>query len=275
MKRSILLFSLLLIGIVITKAQKISSTNALTVSIGPSLPVGDYGSKNIQNNGSGFASTGGSVAINYYHLLSKKIGFSVSLQGQLNPLASNKLEESFNDLLIADITVWAGTNPGQIPPPATTGTKYPNWNFDKKSWWTASCLIGIYGEFPLGGDGKTEFLANIAFGPSYITAPSIKGSSIGTAASAYHEQSGGKAWGLGFDVNAGVKRYLKDKLFLQFLASHYAAPSVSFKDITASTTLTKGQPGDINFFISKSMRTGTGEQSINSLNFLFGIGFSF
>lgn len=267
MKKGIPLFIFSLCSVYLSEGQ-----NNLTISLGPSIPTGNYGSKNIRNNGSGFASTGGAVAISYTHLASKKMGFSVSLQGQLNPLANSKLEQSFNDLLITDITVWAGTSPGQIPPAPTTGTKYPNWKFEKKSWWTTSLLIGAYGEFPISKDSKTSIVVNLAFGPSYTSAPPIKGSSVGTVASAYHEQSGGKAWGLGFDINAGVKRNITEKLFFQFTASHFAAPSLSFKNITAKTTIIKGSPGSPDFSISQSSITGNGKQSINTLYFGFGLG---
>ncbi|MBL0134651.1 MAG: hypothetical protein IPP79_11900 [Chitinophagaceae bacterium] len=275
MRKSIPSFLLIVLLCLFSKAQsqQNSARSSLSFLLGPSIPVGNYGSKNIQNSGAGFANTGGSAAINYSHLVTKKIGFSVSLQGQINPLAISKLEQSFNDLLIADFTLWAGTSPGQIPPTPVTGTKYPNWKFEKKSWWTASLLIGAYGEFPISKDEKTSFIANLAFGPSYVSAPPINGSSVGTIASAYHEQTGGKSWGFGSEINIGLRKLVTDKLFLQFTASHFAAPSVSFKNISASTTITKGSPGSPDFSISKSTFTGTGKQSINSLNVGFCIGF--
>src|SRR4030095_11723883 len=113
-------------------SQNKKAEQSLSIAIGPSFPLGDFGSSDLSDNGAGFAGIGQALNINYFLPFSKNFGLIVSASGQRNPVSTKKLEESFNEAIFRmPYLVFGG---GVTSPVVMPIIKYEHWNFEKTPW---------------------------------------------------------------------------------------------------------------------------------------------
>src|ERR1044072_2017671 len=98
-----------------------SQKSTLTLSLGPSFPVGDFAAKNIDNKQAGFASVGEQVNISFDYKVGKHISLSAMLYGQRNGLNRKAMESNLSQRKFygGGAFVWSGEVLGQPPPPTT------------------------------------------------------------------------------------------------------------------------------------------------------------
>jgi len=244
----------------------------ISVALGPSFPLGDYASKDLENVYAGYAGIGEFVNISYSRLIGKYFGFSAALHGQRNPLNTRELEKDFSTLKINTGGIWAGPTP--FPPPTLpfTYTVYPDWKFEKDAWLSGSLLLGGYGQFPFQKRNNISFIEKAMLGVIYVSSPGLNGSSITDTATAHVEQKGSTGFGMAWSLYGGLKFDKGKILFLSASLECSGSNKIKFKDIKSTITTTKGSPGSPGYSAQQTTVTVDGKQNINSLNFYIGIG---
>ena len=268
MKKRISCLAIALLVFIFSYSQTSPNKGYASFSIGPSFPVSDFGNDDILNNSSGLAKGGQLVNFSYSRLLGKRLGITASLHGQRNPLNTGSMEKQFSQTGISQ-GLWFISDPNQPLPPISY-TIYPNWEFEKGSWLMGSLLLGGYGEFPLGND-KIALTAKALAGLAYVSAPAIKGSSITDTATAHIEQTKSSAWGPVYSVGSGLKFDINEKLSLLTQLEYITTANLSFDDVKATLTTTRGTQGTPEFSVAQSVATGQARQTISSINLQFGI----
>ena len=159
------------------------------------------------------------------------------------------------------------------PPPNPTYSIYPNWEFAKDKWWIGGLMAGAYMQFPSRFSQDFLFTLKAQVGAVYVESPETKGVSATDTLIAGFSQSGSHGIGFSYSIGAGTHHKLSKKLYwitnLDFLGTN----KILFKDITNTTTVVKypNSPGTTQ--ISQMTMTGSGKQSIQSINFTVGLGF--
>src|SRR5260221_6904555 len=143
MKKNWLLSSALILLAFNCFAQN-KNNGTIVFSVGPSFPVGNYGSKDIMNNSAGLAKPGEKASLSFYSKRKKQFGFTVAIQAQRNPLNTKALENGFSKAQFSRSVFFSSNGTTEPTPSFTT---YPNWKFDKHAWLAASLLAGCYTEF--------------------------------------------------------------------------------------------------------------------------------
>lgn len=253
-------------------AQSGHRKSYLEITAGPSFPVGAYAEKDITNSASGFARTGQVLKFTYTRLVKKHFGFAATVHGQRNALNTKALEGSFSQAQMLQPTVVISPSLNPAPAIVTYGN-YPDWKFEKESWWLGSLLLGGYGQFALEQAGKLMLTAKTMMGAVYAYAPEIKGISASEKAMARITQSSGSAFGFAYSVAGGAKYKLTDKLSLNTQVEYFGTNKIRFQDIKGTFTtshLVNGTPA----WWSTSSVTEDGKLTIGSMNVLVGIGLS-
>lgn len=97
MKKILLLIVITFLGGILAVAQKDntgSKKNVLSITAGPSFPIGDFGSTNFDNDNAGMAKTGLTVNINYVHHYDKLFGLAADVTYGRNAFDEIALEGS-------------------------------------------------------------------------------------------------------------------------------------------------------------------------------------
>jgi hypothetical protein len=102
--------------------------------------VGDFASKDIDNQSAGFASSGAIFDINFTYMVNNNWGFTASLRGQSNPFDDDAYE-----------TALENDNPG------TT------WTINSEPWGIGGLLIGGVKQMPISENSIFEVKAMFGF----------------------------------------------------------------------------------------------------------------
>jgi hypothetical protein len=268
MSKRLLFTSLLSLITCACFAQKNNRKSSLTLSLGPSFPVGSYAAKSLGNDKAGFASIGEQVNISYDLPIGKYVDISFMLYGQRNGLNRKAMEGELSQSKFygSGFFVWS---PGTVPPTNPTYTTYPNWKVDKKAWLMGSALGGVSAEIPFKPTSKYSFIAKLMVGAVYVSSPKLYGESITDTAQAYVEQTSKSAFGVSYLVRAGIKYNLNKKWSFVAAIDHFATNSIKFKDVKATVTTFKTVGGLPQ--ATQSSMTADASQTINALNLNVGI----
>jgi hypothetical protein len=234
MKKITFLFSVLLLCILNTSAQR---KGFLSLSVGPSLPLGDYGSVNMNNDKAAFATTGHNIDLGYATTLGKNIGIAVMYRYQANPFD----EEAFETIL------------DDIDP------SY-KWTMDCEDWTSASLMLGLYGSFPIDSS-HVSFEMKAMFGYYSSTYPGYKLSAFYNGDTYWIRQDNQSAGTLGYLIGAGFKFNVGERVCI-LLNADYSAADLEFERVTATSNI--GLSG-----------TGTIDQKIQTFNVTLGVGLGF
>lgn len=264
MKKISFAFIVLLTTHFISFSQSATDKRLLSFSVGPAFPLGDFGNKNVDNSRSGFASTGPFLTVEYSFPVAKKFGLVFALHGQNHPLATSKLEEEFADVNIYPV-FWT-SDPTQPLPKKT----YPNWKFDKGSWWLASAMVGGYGFFATKNP-KLSFITKGMIGVAYSVMPAFEGSSITDTATATLTQESEGAFAFNFSVGGSFRYLLSKKLYLLGGLDWRGTNSFRYDAVTTQITTTRGTPGTPEYSVSQSVHRRPRLQKIHTLNPRIGI----
>src|SRR5262245_46693691 len=106
MTRQLLLISFLSLILLESYSQK----SMLTLSAGPSFPVGDFGYAGTYDSRSGFAGFGEQVNIGYDYKLGKYLSISVMVYGQRNSFARKAMQRKMWEPLYNPMALYASSS---------------------------------------------------------------------------------------------------------------------------------------------------------------------
>lgn len=183
------------------------------VSLGPSFPTGDFGSKDVNNSAAGFATTGAIVDLTFAQKFGKTIGMTLMPRGQANPIDGQPLVDELY-------------------------AQYPTfgWRSDATNWGIGGFMGGLYGSFPLGASGKVSFESRAMVGYINATSPEITLTASSVIGSFWVQSKSASAGAFTYLLGAGFKFGVVNNLgFL--LNLDYIGANPEFVDVVTITSL--------------------------------------
>jgi hypothetical protein len=249
MKKLIVPFLISIFFLVPCFAQR-KEKGFLSIAVGPAFPTGKFASKDMSDELSGLAKTGGSVSISYSKLLTAQLAIAVQLHGQHNPVNTAAMGQYLEN-----------------------STGYTNWKFSKAAWLYGALLAGPESRLVIDHAGKLQLVTKIMAGIAFAKSPGISSKSISATASGSVEQAKKTSTGFIFNTSTGINYAVNNAMFLTVDLCYGSTSKMTFKQVQTTITTTQGTPGSPGFSVQQSMNTMDGKQSISSLNVMFGVGF--
>jgi hypothetical protein len=182
------------------------------VSIGPSIPLGDLGSRDANNASAGYASTGAVFDISFaYKLGGGNFGVTALLRGQANPTDA----QSLADDLASDV-------PGV------------NWSVESDAWGIGGLMFGGFGSFQISEKASFDVRALIGF--LNATSPEIDITGTAVGGSLWVKQGSVNSTAFSYLLGAGFKFDLGSKLYL-LTNIDYMGANPEFRNIETTTSL--------------------------------------
>lgn len=226
---------LLLLALTAINANHCISQNKgyVAISIGPSIPIGDFASKDGKNDSAGFAKTGAIFDISFVYKLGKNLGISALLRGQSNSV---------------DNSAFANELSKQVG---------GSWTVDSESWKIGGLMLGGYGSYPISSKVSFDLKAMIGF--LRASSPELFVTLNGSGGAAWVKQESKSATSFSYLVSTGFKFDVGKKIYL-LTNLDYLGSKPEFKNVT--TTNSSGG----------NSTTGTLSQNFGTLNLGIGIG---
>lgn len=227
-------------------SQNIDGRSFLSVSAGPSFPIGNFSNTDSGNELAGFAKTGEEVTISYTRKLNQHFGIVATLLGQRNGLNTKSLKQQFSRTKFVDpnTSFSAGNinpaDPSQLPEPHYNYVYYSNWNIEKHTWLSGSLLLGGSGIFPVQ-DSKLTFIIKGMAGVIYISSPKIEASdftkeeasNIINTSKIDIEQSSESAFGFSYLAYGGVNYQAGKRIYLLLGINYLGTAKIRFPEVTS------------------------------------------
>lgn len=199
--KKILLLSLISFVYFNVNAQTITHKSSIGITVGPSFPLGDFGSKDLGNSQSALAKVGGFLGIDYSYRFSKYFGAIVSAQGRIHGV---------DEKALAAYAVPEGTGASLS---ITTST-----------WRMGAIMAGVFQVVPLTKDEKLNLEVRALGGYQSTSSPkmdvkiSIPG--MGSFQSTQESESVGS---FAYVVGAGLKYSLSPSIALKLSGDYNGA----------------------------------------------------
>ncbi len=185
----------------------------IAVSAGPSFPNGDFGSKDVNNEAAGLATTGAIFDITFAQKFGKTFGMTLMLRGQANPIDAQPVVDELYS---------------QFP------TLF--WTAESTNWGIGGFMGGLYGSFPLGSNGKVTFDTRAMIGYINATSPEITVSAFSGSSSIWVQTQSADAGAFAYLLGAGFKFGIGKRLGL-LLNIDYMGANPEFVDVKTITSL--------------------------------------
>ncbi len=256
----------LLVIIIITPfqlfAQYNSERSSLSISIGTSVPVGDFSKTDPNNTSAGYAKTGETLTLSFGYKLTKTIGLEAAVYGQRNALNTGEYEKQLGETYFF-----------------RDERNYSNWEVEKKRWMTGSVLAGVTGEYAIDQTNKISIKAKALAGFALVKSPDLKAESKSADAYAVFSGEYGSAKGISVLLGVGIQYKLNNRFSLFLNSDYFTTRKISFKDSKEAIIATDGGlivPGLYNIENSRNAplsfgQIGNREQTISSLNLNTGL----
>lgn len=233
MKKILLLIILSIFSYIYSYSQNKGSVG---ISLGPSIPIGGFASKDINNNSAGYAKTGALLDISLSYKLGKYFGVSALLRGQTD----NFDNASFG----IDLANQTGSN----------------WSVSSKPWSMGGLMLGGYGSFLVSQKVSFDIKALIGF--LRVTSPEINTTLSGSGGSGWLKQNSVVSTSFSYILSGGFKLDIGKKTYL-LTNLDYLASNPEFRNVEVVSSL-GGAP-----------QISTFRQNIQTINFSLGIGLKF
>ncbi len=191
--KKIIITAIVLVSI-IAKSYAEDRKGFIGISVGPSIPIGDLASSDVNNDAAGFANTGGVFDISFaYQLGEGNYGITALLRGQANPTDAQAMADEF-------------------------GSMFPtvNWTVESESWSIGGLLFGGFGSFPVSERTSFDARAMIGFlnaqSPEITITGTIPGESIWLKQGSQNATSFAYLLGAGFSFDIGERLLLLTNL---------------------------------------------------------------
>lgn len=216
--KKFLLFSLILITFLNVDAQTTTTKSSIGISLGPSLPIGDFGSKDLNNSESGLANVGGFLAIDYGYKFSKFFGATASLQGSIHGM---------NKEALASYAVPQGTGAGL--------------SIESGVWKMANVMVGFFQIVPLTKNEELNLEIRALSGYQLTSSPYLKVNiSIPGMGSFNTAQESETSGALAYALGAALKYKLSDNIALKLKGDYVGAkPKFSVTTYPADAPVTQ------------------------------------
>jgi hypothetical protein len=234
MKRSYFLLLIFLFGFIQTNAQEKAPAMIAELSVGPSFPLGKFGSKDFKNTSAGLANTGLTAALSVGKEVTDKIT-AIFLAGY----SMNKQDEKSME----------GRVPQPVWLPGSTSKA------ETESWKIIRLMLGARAQFPLSASGKIFFTPKLLAGACKTAVPASSGttySSSGMFSGNFESYKIPMPWAFCYQITAGFNMQLNKSVFLLVDAAYFDGRAT----ITADNVPFKGN-----------------HYKLSSLNLLVGAGF--
>ena len=246
-------------------AQSILERYSLSLSIGTSIPIGDFSKTDGKNMFSGYAKTGETAKLSFSYKLTEIIGLEAMAYGQRNALNTGEFETQLGETYFFQ-----------------DGRNYSNWEVEKKRWMTGSFLAGVTGEYAIDHANKISIKAKALSGLALVKSPDLKTESKSADAFAAFRGEYGSAKGIAVLFGAGLQYKLNNRLSLLINSDYFTTKKLSFRESTETIIATDGGlvvPGLYNIENSQNPpisfgQIGNREQKISSLNLNAGLRFA-
>lgn len=177
----------------------------VAINLGPSIPTGNFGSKNFDNIEAGFATSGAVFDITFGYRFRPNIGFTAVWRGQANAI---------------DVDAYAAGLANYLGSGYSAGSTYVS--VETSAYTLGGILIGLYVSFPI--TKKLSFEPRTLIGVSSATLPAMTsiayyyGSKMTTIK---QDQSVSSAFS--YIIGAGSKYFVSPKVCLLFDLDFFAA----------------------------------------------------
>jgi len=238
MKKIILSLTLLVMFALVNHAQ--NNKGYIGISLGPSVPLGDLGSQDVDNEAAGWATTGAVFDLSFATKLGAgNFGISAMLRGQANPTDAQALADEF-----------ANQYPGIL------------WTVESDAWSIGGLMFGGYSSIPISDNFFWDSRVMIGFLGANSPMIKVTGSNLIASATVTQESAGAVAFA--FQIGTGFKLDLGSRFALTTTIDFLSA-NPEFADV--KTTLNDGG------FITESYDTFS--QNLTTFNWTGGIAFRF
>ena len=208
----------------------------IAVSLGSSSPIGDFSSKDPNNNSAGFANSGAIFDISFAYKFNKNFGITALLRGQANITDAQAIAD---ELVKQNPTLSSKVKSGM--------------------WSIGGYMLGGYGSFPISE--KVSFDSRIMFGFLTATSPEFNVNLSGPGGSAWIKQKSKSSSAFAHLIGVGFK-WDAGKVISLLANFDYLGAKPEFRNVETISSL--GQSEKNTF----SQRFGT-------INVGVGIGFRF
>jgi len=232
MKNLFILMAVVFISVTSVFAQ---DKGYIGVSIGPSIPTGDFASKDMNNEAAGFAKTGAIFDITFAYKLNKNFGVTALLRGQANKLDAKAISNEMYKQLPSEVSSSVSTS----------------------SWGVGGLLIGGYSTVPVAK--QLSFESRLMLGFISATSPDVTINLSGFGETAWVKQSSTTSTALAYLAGVGLK-YDAGKRVCVLLNVDYLGSNPKFDNV--ETTSSDGE-----------MSKDSYSQAFGTVNFGFGIGY--
>lgn len=229
------LLSLILILLLNTIGLYAQDKGYIAVSLGPSIPLGDFASKDIDKESAGFAKTGAIFDISFGYKLGKNFGVSALLRGQANK---------------TDAQAMANEMVSKIP-------FEMNVRVESQAWSLGALMVGGYGSFPV--EKKFSVESRLMIGFISATLPKVTFDLSDADGSGWVKRSSTTGTSFAYLIGAGIK-YDAGKRVSVLANIDYMGANPEFSDVEVTNSI-----GDY----SKN----TFSQKYGSINIGFGVGY--
>jgi hypothetical protein len=242
MKRHIAFLSsiILVFSLFLTNAMSQEGEVYVSIGAGASIPLAEYSNTDFDDEGSGFAKTGGAFNINFGYRFNEYISLSGLLSGGVNRYDYIKLQD------------WLTSEYAEALPETS-------WIVESKNWGLGGFMAGVTGSLPIVTN--TFFIeARALAGFIYTYSPTIDvtGKETGVEDKKIQiEQSSAISWSI--DAGIGL-RYNRSRKQYFILNADYLMAKPYFSDVRTNT----------NFGVE---RDEAYTQKINTVNITIGIGY--
>ncbi len=207
---SLIIFIFLFQGLSI--AQYESRKGYAGISVGPSIAVGDFGSKNINLESSGFASTGFTINLNFAYRIASNFGVTAMLMIQTSPLDDQARLDGLKS--------YGRTN----------GVPVVFTKVEANSWGMFAFMPGVFASIPLGSNGKLIIEPRALVGLMTAVSPQIRTTWKEGGLTYWEQQELGAGIAFGYSVG-GVFRFNVSDRFAFLLNADYVKTNPKFIDV--------------------------------------------
>ncbi len=212
MKRILVLYLLFFLVHGISFGQYESRKGYAGISMGTGLAVGDFGSKNILQETSGFANDGFVLNLNFAYRIASNFGLTGMVLIQAN---------SFDDKAFLE----------EIKKNSFSAGVHVNYiSVEADSWSLSGFMAGGFASLPLEREGIIILEPRAMLCLLTAISPGIKISARDGFSTVYVDQQNGAGIGLGYSLGGGVRFNMSDKTAL-LLNADYVQTMPKFYDV--------------------------------------------
>jgi len=240
--RTLSLLSIIILSVLASFGQ--TERQYISLAVGPSFTLDDFGRTDISDSTSGWAKTGVALEFTYAYRITHNFG----IQLQVN-YSGNKFDNfAYRDALDAAYSL----DPNS-PDTAFVVESASNWS-------SGGMLFGPYLRFPLSESLSWDIRATAGFYGASSPDITIKANTTSGGKLEDYFHNGGKGYAFAYSVGTGFK-YALSKYYLMLFANYYKT-SVQIKDVSGWDWNT--EPYETSF-----------KQDIGYISLTFGVGYFF